>query len=234
MSLDFTVDRLQTGLFLSTLDHSDKLRLAQNVIVASQELLAGEPVVLPIPEDSPPELPRLILKSKDERYSFALTGNRADFVFSETDSVPSLAFDTVFPEYLDTLLSITTVLKQKHKASIVRIGFVARFFSVLETSSNRFIRENFLNPNRLIIGYETNVSILDRRTMADFEINSWFRLNSLRKRDEPQDDRALRVIFDINTVPERTYNFDVSQVRTFCVEASRLVEAGLDEYFREG
>ena len=57
---------IQTAFFTPGLIFSDKLSLSAQLIKESGNIFDGDPIMLPIPPEAPPEFPRMILKSKDE------------------------------------------------------------------------------------------------------------------------------------------------------------------------
>jgi hypothetical protein len=59
------INQIQLVLFNPGMAISDKIRLANNINNTLGGLFDGDPVVLPLPPDAPPELPRILLSSKD-------------------------------------------------------------------------------------------------------------------------------------------------------------------------
>jgi len=231
VDLDFKVLRLQIALFLATMDQSDKLGIAQHIVGASAGLLDGEPVVLPIPKDSPPELPRILLQSKDGNYTCQVTGERIDLIFRETSGTPRLRLKDLLDQHVQIAVSVAEVVSKEHKASMYRIGFVTELLSELEVSSNQFIRDRFLKTERFPLPYQTNINLLHRSRTDTFDINRWFKISTLRNKEDPENDLALTVTFDINSLPERKYDLDGLAIRRFCQHGSILIKEGLAEYF---
>jgi len=79
--VDLSFSRLQTALFLTSLDSTRMLELATAIRNAAGGLLDADPMMLPLPSDSPPEIPRLTLRSSDRQWACQMSGNRLDLVF---------------------------------------------------------------------------------------------------------------------------------------------------------
>ena len=233
MNLQFTVQSLQTGLFFASIDLSNKLAVAGNLASASDGLLGSDPLLLPLPDDAPPEFPRIIVKDHQGQFQCQISPGRCDFLFGQTPGTPEQTLDELFSSYLEYLLSLAGVLVSKHKASFHRIGFVPKFLAKLQISSNEFIRDRFMRRDFFQGSYHIHVHTLHHLTLDGFEINRWVRVRSARSVSGPSDDRAITVEIDMNTNPEIHYDLDADRIRLFCLRAKDLTGSTLAEYFAE-
>jgi len=83
--MDFYVSNLQTAIFITNLDFSNKIGFISQLNQETDNLFDGDPIILPIPNDAPPEVPRIILKSQDDSYTLNLCQNRVDLFYNERD-----------------------------------------------------------------------------------------------------------------------------------------------------
>jgi hypothetical protein len=233
MNLQFTVQSLQTGLFLASIDLSNKLAIAGDLASASDGLLGSDPLILPLPDDVPPEFPRMTLKDHQGQFQCQIGPGRCDFLFGQTPDMPEQTLDELFSSYLEYLLSIARVLVNRHKASFRRIGFVPKLLAKLQISSNEFIRDRFTRKDFFQGAHYIHVHTLHHLTLDGFEINRWVRVRSARSVGDPSDDRAITVEIDINTNPDIHYDLDADEIRLFCLRAKDLTGSTLAEYFAE-
>lgn len=231
MTYNFQLQKIQTALFTPGINLAKPLDVAQNFINFTESLFDGQPVILPIPPDAPPEIPRIILKNSNDSYSCNISQNRVDFIFTEKGTPRSLSDEKdIFLRYL--LLNVE-LLKNKQKVSINRVGTAITFLLPLLESSNKFINEKFLKERLFTDVYEVQFGVLKRLKLSNYEINCWFKLNTLRNTEDPSDDKAASVTFDINTRPDIYYDLNVEQVTMFYKSALSHIEENIKIYFLE-
>ena len=80
----FKVTTAQFVLFIDPLpDNSNKLDLAQKITQGTGNIFDGPPTILPIPNDAPQEIPRIILKDNTNTLNCNVCINRIDLLFKE-------------------------------------------------------------------------------------------------------------------------------------------------------
>jgi len=231
MELDLRLQRLRTALFLRSIDMSRKLGLAQDVISAAANLLDADPVLLPIPDDAPPEFPRVIFKNEDGNVSFSLSLNRADFSIQYKADGSVFSDQGVFEQYVSSLMSVILPIVESHKASFKRIGLIFDLLSGLQKSSNILIKDVFLQGDYFDDAYRIELSTLHRLQLVNFEVNRWLRVKSLRSKSDPADDFTMQVLLDMNTVPEEIYDIGIAEIEEFCLEAYQLASESVRDFF---
>jgi len=231
MKLDLRLKGLQTVLFLRSIDMSKKLKLAQDVISASANLLDADPLLLPIPEDAPPEFPRLIFRNESGNVSFNLSLSRADFSMQYKADGPAFSDQEVFEQYVSSLISVIGPMVESYNTAFKRIGFVLDLFSRLQKSSNILIKDTFLKGDYSDNAYQMELNTLHQLTLVNFQVNRWLRLKSLRSKSDPSDDLAVQVLLDINTIPEEIYDIGIAEIEGFCREAYLLANESVREFF---
>jgi len=217
LSKRLKVLRLQYALFLDHVDLSNKLTLADEVLSASGNFFDGEPMVLPMPtefRDVPPDIPRIVLKDKQGRYRCNVCANRVDLIFIETGE-PGAVLDDVWTDYFPICQKICEYVKSNLKTKIVRLGLVAGFFLKLKGSANRHLNTNYLQRSLFQNPYEIQFNILNKTTVSNFNVNRWVKFRPLRKEKDLEDDTAMSVEIDINTLPEEVRDFLPREVEGF-------------------
>lgn len=227
------IKTIQVAIF-SQIDLSDKLQLAQGVKGALPKILDGEPLIVPLPTDAPAEIPRIILKSADEKYNCNVSQGRLDFIFDEKGT-PILTPKDLKKEFFPFVeILAKALIDQKRIQRTNRLGLVVNFFAKLPKSATRFIEKKLLKEIPSGSPYEARVHLLYHEEIKAYEINKWIRLNPLRKAKQPSDDAALAFIVDINTLSERAdkYSFTLNDIKDFYKEAIKIMEKDLKKYFK--
>lgn len=218
--MDFLVRSFQAAIF-GTIDIRDPLEVGHHVRSATGDLLSGEPLVLPLPSDAPLEIPRIVLKSKDERYSCNVSGARIDFFYRDKD--PSRKWVDLRDEYLQYLVATSHTLVETLKATVTRLGSVAEFEVPIDISPSLTIRRAYLKEGIIPGEHAIELGVLHRQSWETLEINRWIRLRG------KEAESRLRVVVDINTIPEKKYDFDVDGIESFYYRASNFFIADLEK-----
>lgn len=205
-------------MFVRGLDFSDPLSVAQAIRGAVGGIFDGQPGVFPVPPNAPENVPRILLKDRQERYQCKVSAGRLDLAFDGSKRKAG-SVGVVWDECSGILRQLAEYLKKKNPTRVWRLGLVVRLFKVLEGSANTHIREKYLKDDRFQDPYELHLSVLDKESMGRFTINRWLRLRPMRKRDDPKDDRGLVVEVDINTPAEEKNDFTEEEITDFFEEA---------------
>ncbi len=214
--MQFLINSMHSVLFTS-LDLQNKLELASVMHNETKMVFNGEPIILPVPDDAPSEIPRIILTSKDNEHKCHVSKERVEFIYSN-EANPDREVSELREQFIVTLGDIAKVVKSSWKAEVYRLGFVINSVShheaPVEIIKTKFIREGVLNhPRRL------EVYVLDRMTWDTLKINRGYRVSSIVKREGKEERELLSVNFDINTIPEEKYSFDTESIVAFCDKA---------------
>lgn len=218
--MDFLVRSFQAALF-GAFDIRDPLELGQCVRSSVGDLLSGEPLVLPLPSDAPLEIPRIVLKDKEEHYSCNISGARLDLYYREKN--PSVKWTDLRDEYLKHLFSISQTIVKALRARITRLGSVAELRVPVGASPSLTIRKAFLRDGVLAGEREIQLAVLHRESWETIEINRWVRLTG------KAGESALRVVIDINSIPEKQYDFEVDNIASFYNRVSNFLIADLEK-----
>jgi hypothetical protein len=113
----------QLALFFSELDKRPD-RFIKKFDAALGDVFDEMPVILPIPEDAPPEIPSVILKSSDGTYTCNIARSRIDILLKTT------SIKTEASEYLDRFFDFIKIYSAVVFGSkeVERFGFIGQYF----------------------------------------------------------------------------------------------------------
>jgi hypothetical protein len=218
----FTPLSIQSAIFVRGLDLSDPLLVAQGIRGAAGGIFDGQPGVFPVPPNAPENVPRIMLKDREQKYQCKVSTGRIDLAFDGSKRKAG-SIGVLWDEYSGIVRQLAEYLKKKNPTRVWRLGLVVRLFKVLEGSANVHIREKYLRDDRFQDPYEMHLSVLNKESMGRLTINRWLRLRPMRKRDDPNDDRGFVVEVDINTPAEQTDNFTEEEITDFFEEAYKHI-----------
>lgn len=230
------VKSLQSAIFTSGLDLSTKISLANQLILDTKELFDGEPIILPIPNDAPQEIPRIILKNKNESYSLNVGLSRIDFFYNERnykDGLPNKEFSNLMEDFLDKTTLVTQSLLKISSPRVVRVGFILTSLTKVAGRATNFISEQYLKQKKIIKDlHSINLSILRKTKVSHLMSNVWFRVNPFKKEDDPLDDKVITIQFDVNTRAEDILDLKMDEIKTFFKEAADYVNKNIELYIQ--
>jgi hypothetical protein len=194
----------------------------------SGDIFNGKPQILDIPDDAPPDIPFIILKSKDNRHFFQVSKNRIDIILQETHEKGMLLYDES-SKLMDTLL---IKLLPEIEATIQvfeNLAYVGRY--IIETpSSVKYLYDKYLKENeRLKNSHIIELNCLHHSQIASFKTNEWLRLHSARRLEDDYDG-AIGIEVDINTMNMNTSNCTGSQVVDFYDDINSYIDKIIDTY----
>ena len=206
---------IQASLFITNFTFSTS-RILKTVLDHCSDQFDGDPTVLPLPDDAPKEIPRIILEKKDKSMKLEIAPLRLNLFRIETQDE-----DTILPKkFLSTEAELLGKLIENIGADCVRMAVVlerlcpkkdsARDIAI-HFSKENFMKEPFDRPSAFELHSLKTYTFLD-----SFEVNSWVRIKSGKIQPEKGVFRPVIIAHqDINTLAElmdtRTYNnYDIS------------------------
>jgi len=208
------ISSMQAAIFCSELLISNKEEFIYHVVQETNDFLKGEPTILPIPDDAPQEIPRIILKSRTYPYSCNFCKNRFDFFYKEQGK-PNKTSEEVFPDFRNVLNRLTTYVKTSLNIKVKHLGFIPNFVIELKESGNEYLLREYLHPNIFPNPYEIQINVLHKIELELFKVNRWIKLKPLRMRNNTKDERRILVEIDINTLSEEIHDFSPDQIKRF-------------------
>lgn len=158
--MSYLVNKLHATVF-ARYDLSDSLEFARNARRAKAEVLDGEPLILPIPDDAPSDTPRVFLKSKDERYSCGFAPDELQVSFSEP-GLPHYRLEESKAGFIDLLDAQVSNAMLSAKGDIRHMHFVVELVALqndpVQILKTMYIKEQLLGrPTELIVGFSNEM-----------------------------------------------------------------------------
>ncbi len=224
------VDSIQLVLFSPGIVIFDVLKAGVTIREKYLNVLDGEPVILPIPDDAPVEIPRIQMSSKDKTYSLSISKNRVDLILRyKKDELSNVS---PFQELFENFLSLFQYLKNELNAKVTRLAIVTHWVIELDGgSSAEHLLSKYINKEAPIARpRELEIHCLNRETLSDFEANKWTRIRSAHDISLPHEDRLISFLLDINTLAENTYDFKKESIQAFLEESVRIMKNTLESH----
>lgn len=180
MTLQFGVRSLQGVLFFSNFAYGTKLNLVNALNKSIPVLFEKDPTFLPIPDDAPPEIPRIVLSNKTGEFQCNISVNRIDFFYYERKE--PILFDEVFQKAYPLYKDLFVAIKSNFNPSIDRMSLVTKLFSALSESSVNLIMKLFLKERMFGNPYSLSMVILYKEVLDIFKTNRLTKIRSLRKK----------------------------------------------------
>jgi hypothetical protein len=211
---------------------TNKLKVANAINDNLSCLFNSDPIILPLPEDAPPEFPRIQMFSKDKRYSLSITSNRIDFIFQYKEEDEKLF---PIPGFLEKFLTIFQYFSENLHTQFTRSAIVTNWIIELENiSAAEVLLDKYIQDKTPIVKpYELELHYLTKGFAAEFEINKWVRIKSARKMGEPEKNNLIVFLIDINTIAEKTYEFDKDSLQRFLEQSNRITEETIEGHLKK-
>ena len=120
--MNIRLDHIQLVLFSPGVVVVNKLKTASALNDVLSGVLDGDPAIIPLPDDAPPEIPRIILKSKDEQYNLKTANSRIDFFFRYKKEQEKTPFPV--PNLFGKLIEVFKYSKETMLTQFTRIAIV--------------------------------------------------------------------------------------------------------------
>ncbi len=223
---------LQTALFVEGLNLTDKLSLTAEIIRASNQTYSSDPVLLPMPQDAPPEIPRIILRSVDSQCVCNVALNRVDLFFNAKEAMLQLENVPQIP-HGHLQVAVTNLLRERFGARVARVGIVSNLVVEVREIPTIFLEKHYLKETAHISDtYELQLHALNRIMLDRYkiEMNRWIRLSASRSQ-EGGGPQVLDVALDVNTLPTHRHDLDGEKLRFIFSEVLDSMSSLLKEHF---
>lgn len=196
------ISSIQASLFLSSFVFSTS-KILKTALEASSELLDGDPIVLPVPDVAPHEIPRIILKKKDNTMRLELSPLRFNFFRIKTGDGDKILAN----EFLNTANKLLSEMVENIGSGVVRMAVVLERFCLIEEAASAiaahfcksdFMSEPFDRPSEFELHSMKKYKFLD-----SFEVNSWVKIKSGILQSKKEIHRPVIIAHhDINTLAD--------------------------------
>ena len=212
MAPAFDINRIQYAMFCQV-EMGQKLTLAAALQNSNRSRLDGEPVVLPTPPESPPDIPGFILQSRDGSTTIAVSSTRVDVTVEYEPGTFTNVQDLLEAEegfiltLSETLANLDPVV-----SGISRVGVILMLSADLTSVELRDVRDRFLPPNLGLGENRFEVGFLDRQCWPASQVNRWLHFTLAQREDG---NASLEIVLDFNTVPQVEGTMDHRSVQEF-------------------
>jgi len=211
--LKFTPIKLMAAIFTPEFAFGDNLFLINLFNELSEGKFNGEFISVPIPQDAPAEIPRIILNSKDGLWKLEVSLMRTALIFLKPSL--DLVTDNDAIEFNTFAKKVFYNYKKKTKIRVQRLAYVTeRVTKISGNSPAQYIADKFCKDNYLKAPFNGTQSFelhsLKKYKFERFDLNSWVRLKSTNLLDKNRTP-VLLVVNDINTLalqeaPDNTFS----------------------------
>jgi hypothetical protein len=228
---EFFVQNIQGVLFIENFAFRNKLAIAARINNSVNDLFDGDPIMLELPLEAPPEIPRMQLKDSKGIHSLNFSPNRLDFFYKESEK-PAKTLDSLSEHFLEYLFNIVDLVKGDYHLTISRVGVVLRVVSEVEEGSNPFIYQKFLGKNSFFRDCSIlEIHALENTTIGDYDVNRWFRIRT--NAGSSVNEKTVSVEIDINSRAEKLMDFQLESTKSFFKKSFDYARASLLNCFGE-
>jgi hypothetical protein len=231
----FSVTRLLGVLFTPDLTIGNYIKMLNTIISLTGEKFDGQPTILPIPQDAPPDIPRLQLSSKDKNWGLNISLTRTDLLHVS---------DPFKDDEIDKIRGFTTLCsnffsqyQESINLRVQRLAFVTDRV-LRQNSPSDYIVEKFCRPELKQEGSPFNntksfeLHSLKKYQWEGFNVNSWVRIKSAV--GEPGKFPVVLLLNDINTSPKEedpSKQFTSDDTKRFFGNITNHIKGIVDKYF---
>lgn len=213
---------LQSAFFVTNVNLSDKLDVA-NKVKKGLGMLDGDPTVLPVPNDAPLEIPRIILTSKNKAFSCNISPERIDFVINKS-KISELNIN-LEEEALKTSEILSKLIHKSLNWNVHRLALISQFKHKPEVGALNFMK-NLLSEQLGVDSAELEIHRLKHIKVGNFKSNQWIRFLS---QNSGTPNEFIRILSDINTLKTEKYSFTEDSSKLFFNSALTITEDTLKE-----
>jgi len=230
--MNIRLDHIQLVLFSPGIVVVDKLKTANAVNDALSGILDGDPAIIPLGDDAPPDVPRILMKSKDESYKLQIASTRIDFIFHYRKDEEETSFPV--PDLFEKFLKIFQYFRENIHTHFPRSAMVTNWIIELEkySGAEHLLWKYVSKETPIKKPHELELHYLVRDSIAGIKINKWTRIKSARKKADPEQDRFVTIYIDINTLAEEAYEFNQELLQEFLKESSNVVNDTINEHLK--
>ena len=202
--LTFKIYKFLAAVFTPDLSEARSARFLNLALELLGKRLDGEPVILPIPQDAPADIPRVLLSSADKKWSLQISLARTNLFYEPTIED---AVRVSVGEFGSVASSFFRPYQEKLDLRVQRLALVTERISQEEAPAS-YIVDKFCKkelgqkggPFSNMRGFEVNS--LKRYQWEGFKLNSWVKFRSAHRGTKPEDKfRVIVLQNDLNTLP---------------------------------
>jgi hypothetical protein len=201
--LNFRTIRFLSSIFTPELNISSSINFVNIAIELLGDKLEENPIILPIPQDAPANIPRIQLTSADKKWNLSISLERTDLIYFD----PSLSGETFLDikDFTFTSSQFLSEFKDRLDLAVQRIAFVTE--RILPEEKADFIIDRFCKKELKQEGKPFNnvrqfeIHSRKRYDYEGYKINSWVRIKSVDLKTKNIITPGVMIVNDLNTLP---------------------------------
>ena len=220
------IQSFQITLFAATINLTNKVALVDQIDKALENLFNGEPLIMPLPENAPPEIPRIILNSKDQEFSLNISPVRIDLIFNNKKQA-SMEFKKLSEQMKKYMDLIVKILISQFSSSFVRMGIIN--ITKIETDKPLEKLNLYLNTSKSEVKSKKEVQLhfYEVEEGKEEKYNNWIRL--IAQEYDPNRP-GLIMINDINSINTEGNIINVQQISQIFENVLTKMEENIATY----
>jgi hypothetical protein len=223
------------GLFLRKLDVQDFHNFSQSLPWRLPEFDA-EPRFAQLPPNAPPDAPRVMFASKDQRLVLEVAPAKIQFRMMPGDierneqgqmTMKTLGVRDAFARFAPQAMRIHTTLSEHCGATASRMGVVVEMIAGVASSANQRMQNTLLSSKNLFGErlMELQIQAHSRPALEDgVTVNRRLHVYPIRTGQQGGPDLALGVKIDINTLAEEPYDIATADMEKFLANVVNHLE----------
>jgi len=222
--------RVQHSLFSSSIVLNDVVRTVNNIKQRYPDIFDGDPTILPMPDDAPPQIPFVQLIDKKECYQLNISRRRIDFFFHNKQMIGEIHLPVL--KLYDIFLQVFKIMCDEIRAPFNRCAVVVEWTIALDSvSAAEFLKKKYIDSRAPYRNpFTVRLNYLSREVFDNFTTNAWVNLRSARKSNAPEENNFIIVEIDYNTIPEEKYEFNHDDIAKLIKQYYERMNSCIDEH----
>lgn len=189
--------KLQLALFfLNPEPRPDSYYMPLNTDMGN--LFDGMPQIIPLPFEAPHEIPRVTLRSNNDKYNCNIAASRIDLIFNE-QGTPETEWSEITQDFMAK--SALFVKSMFGRTAFVRFGLIGSFF-VPDKNPSLTIGRKYLKQD-MSTAEELNIRYNKRIESHGYSLNSIVSINTAIVA-QPKEEKGVFIELDVNNVPSNS------------------------------
>ncbi len=226
----FHLAKLPFTLFFQPQDFGDKITLSSRLRDAADGVFDGESLILPVPPNGPPDVPRIQLESRDKSLVMQISLMRLTLEWNRRAPEPKDWTPCAQP-FFSLVERILRVFAGEY-VKPTRFALNPQFIRQLDQSANEYLASDVIEAGRVLDRPSSvKIGILDQFVLHNRPMNLWMNVTSARQQQNPQDDRGLVVHFDYNSAAEDQRPWGAEEIIRLIAEFEGIMEKRFRSFF---
>ena len=209
---------------------SSRLRSAANSVAGN--IFDGEALILPVPQNGPPDVPRIQLESRDKGHVLQIALHRMNLEWNQR-AQQTEGWTCALADFFRLIESLLRVFAGEY-VKPVRFALNPQFLHQMQSSANEYLAGQVIQAGRVSdCPAACKIGLLDQMNLNGRMVNLWMNISSARQQNNPQDDRGLIIHFDYNSAAEETRPYSTDEIVALLGEAEGLMNERIQAFFKD-